>query len=188
MKNVLRLLGATAIALGAFGLISPANAAPIEPELTPATVESSAPAQEASPPGVAATSAPAPAPSEAADYATPTTSEPASIPAAPVPGLADAVTYASDAGGVGSRAACSYSGGHPQLYQGITGQSAAVSHLQCLLKYFHNETWLIIDGVFGADTKAAVRNFQSNHGLVVDGWIGAIGWKHLHPDTDAGLH
>ncbi len=188
MKTALRALGATAIALGVFGLISPANATPIEPEPATTAIDLAIPTQEAIGPDVAGTSAPVPAPSEVADYTTPAAGEPASIPVAPAPGLADTVTYASDAGGVGSRAACSYTGGHPQLYQGVVGQSAAVSHLQCLLKYFHNETWLTIDGVFGPDTKAAVRNFQSNHGLVVDGWIGSIGWRHLHPDTDAGHH
>lgn len=44
------------------------------------------------------------------------------------------------------------------------------------------QIWQIIvgvaaDGIFGANTEAATRNFQANHGLVVDGIVGKNSWK-----------
>lgn len=36
-----------------------------------------------------------------------------------------------------------------------------------------------VDGVWGANTKAAVRSFQSDHGLSADGIVGANSWRAL---------
>ncbi|MFJ5834370.1 peptidoglycan-binding protein [Streptomyces sp. NPDC093089] len=36
-----------------------------------------------------------------------------------------------------------------------------------------------VDGAFGARTDSAVRRFQSNHGLVVDGIVGQRTWEKL---------
>jgi len=36
-----------------------------------------------------------------------------------------------------------------------------------------------VDGIFGAETNAAVRTFQGGHGLVVDGIVGPKTWRSL---------
>ena len=36
-----------------------------------------------------------------------------------------------------------------------------------------------IDGVFGVETLGAVRKYQLDHGLVVDGEVGPITWRWL---------
>lgn len=38
---------------------------------------------------------------------------------------------------------------------------------------------LVVDGIFGAKTQAAVRDFQTRHGLVVDGIVGPQTWVTL---------
>ena len=40
---------------------------------------------------------------------------------------------------------------------------------------------LKVDGIFGAKTKAAVEEFQSTYGLVIDGIIGPKTWAKLYP-------
>ena len=42
------------------------------------------------------------------------------------------------------------------------------------------------DGVFGADTKAAVKRFQEANGLIADGWIGPLTATALSSDDAAG--
>lgn len=107
------------------------------------------------------------------------------------PTLTAAGGFASDgnAGGIAARAAapCPYADTpHAVLYQGVVGQTALVKHLQCLLnlRYYG----LTVDGTFGTVTTSAVKHFQTGHGILADGEVGPITWKHLHPDTDAGLH
>ena len=54
----------------------------------------------------------------------------------------------------------------------------AVEELQALLnaKYGYN---LEIDGLFGPETEAAVKDFQAKHNLTVDGIVGKKTWKTL---------
>lgn len=37
-----------------------------------------------------------------------------------------------------------------------------------------------VDGIFGASTATAVKKFQLNHGLTVDGIVGSRTWKKLY--------
>lgn len=80
-------------------------------------------------------------------------------------------------------ASCSYSGGHPTLRYGATG--SAVAHEQCLL----NEYWgynLVADGHFGMNTHLALTDFQVGCGASSEwGYIGAVTWRELHPDTSS---
>lgn len=47
-----------------------------------------------------------------------------------------------------------------------------------------------VDGVFGDSTKAAVKRFQHQEGLIADGVVGRFTWKHLlflNPSCLSGL-
>jgi hypothetical protein len=69
----------------------------------------------------------------------------------------------------------------PVLKKG--SKNASVKDLQLLLngKGFKgkNAKLLTVDGDFGTNTDHAVRNFQSNKGLTVDGIVGAKTWRAL---------
>ncbi|MBW4600818.1 MAG: peptidoglycan-binding protein [Calothrix sp. FI2-JRJ7] len=70
----------------------------------------------------------------------------------------------------------------PILKQGATGQE--VRNLQALLKealeIAHSDLSLTnIDGIFGANTRAAVISFQKSSLLTADGVVGAATWKEL---------
>lgn len=59
---------------------------------------------------------------------------------------------------------------------GVRGDS--VRQVQECLNRTQN-AGLVLDGIFGPLTDAAVRNFQRAHGLVVDGIVGPITWDNL---------
>lgn len=65
----------------------------------------------------------------------------------------------------------------PVLKQGSTGR--AVETLQSILKSVVDYGITSIDGVFGANTQAAVIKFQKASNLAADGVVGAATWKKL---------
>lgn len=80
-------------------------------------------------------------------------------------------------------ASCSYSGSHPTLRYGATG--AAVAHAQCLLKEYWGYN-ILADGHFGMNTHLALTDFQVRCGAHSEwGYIGAVTWRALHPDTSS---
>lgn len=76
---------------------------------------------------------------------------------------------------------CGYSGGHPTISQGSTGE--AVAHAQCLLRNVWGYGSVVVDGVFGPATRAAVVAHQRDCGIGDDGIVGPNTWNALHPDT-----
>lgn len=68
--------------------------------------------------------------------------------------------------------------GQPTITLGATGD--AVRRVQRALRRTPN-LGLLVDGVFGPATEAAVRNFQQGASLVVDGLVGPLTWAAL-PD------
>lgn len=64
-----------------------------------------------------------------------------------------------------------------------TGSSdiEAVQAVQYLLVNKHGYT-LTVDGIFGTQTRQAVRDFQAAHGLTADGIVGPNTWKALVAD------
>lgn len=66
----------------------------------------------------------------------------------------------------------------------LNSYGEAVKYAQAVLK--HKKGYAItIDGDFGSQTEKFVRQFQSEHNLTVDGWIGSQGWAAI--DKLAGV-
>lgn len=65
----------------------------------------------------------------------------------------------------------------PVLRKGCRGE--AVRELQERLNYLGYSCG-VVDGIFGDDTKDAVKAFQAEHGLAVDGVAGAKTWDELN--------
>jgi len=68
----------------------------------------------------------------------------------------------------------------PTIRSGSTGND--VRRLQRLLVMMKSLSFDEIDGVFGPNTDAAVRDFQSGNGLTVDGVVGPQTWNALPAD------
>lgn len=66
-------------------------------------------------------------------------------------------------------------GNLPILRRGDAGED--VKYLQQRLKIWGSS--LGIDGVFGANTEAEVKKFQTQYGLTVDGVVGTQTWTNL---------
>jgi peptidoglycan hydrolase-like protein with peptidoglycan-binding domain len=66
--------------------------------------------------------------------------------------------------------------GQPTISPGATGD--AVRRLQRALRRTPN-LGLVVDGVFGLATEAAVKEFQQGAGLVVDGTVGRKPGPHF---------
>ena len=61
--------------------------------------------------------------------------------------------------------------------KGLSGLD--VSELQNLLNIILPTCTLIVDGIFGNNTRAAVKQFQASVGITVDGIYGPISHKKL---------
>jgi hypothetical protein len=73
---------------------------------------------------------------------------------------------------------CDYYSGTEQTEEGDTG--SRVTEVQCILKARGYDIGPSgVDGDFGPDTLAAVKKFQSDHGLEVDGQVGPHTWAAL---------
>lgn len=75
--------------------------------------------------------------------------------------------------------ACS-TGGYPQIQMGSRG--AYVMIAQDDLNTLGYKTGGL-DGIFGSNTQTAVRNYQPNKGLAVDGIVGCNTWRSLQEDV-----
>lgn len=75
--------------------------------------------------------------------------------------------------------------GEPDLVQEYTDDTSNgyVTYLQQMLQHngcYHDGA---VDGIFGPITDVAVRQFQHDNGLTVDGWVGPITWGVLTGET-----
>lgn len=75
--------------------------------------------------------------------------------------------------------ACS-TGGYPQIQMGSRG--AYVMIAQDDLNTLGYKTGGL-DGIFGSNTQIAVKNYQQNKGLAVDGIVGCNTWRSLQEDV-----
>jgi peptidoglycan hydrolase-like protein with peptidoglycan-binding domain len=64
-----------------------------------------------------------------------------------------------------------------EVKQGSRG--AAVTALQRQLRFTFGYKSVVVDGSFGADTKTAVKSFQTKKKLKADGIVGQATWKAL---------
>jgi len=76
----------------------------------------------------------------------------------------------------------------PALVEGLVIQNGssgdAVRAAQHLLLVKFGYLDVVVDGLFGPVTEAAVKSYQTNHGLVVDGMVGAVEtWPSLISNT-----
>ena len=89
----------------------------------------------------------------------------------------------------GSSSLCHFTSSQPEISEGSSG--TAVKQAQCELNwayaYGHSTNYgngayggLTEDGIFGANTNAATRNFQSCVHIAVDGIIGPDTWSELN--------
>jgi peptidoglycan hydrolase-like protein with peptidoglycan-binding domain len=79
-------------------------------------------------------------------------------------------------GSVGAQTWAALVQGHG-VKAGKTGED--VRAVQYLLNHGYGHSEVAVDGKFGTKTDAAVRDFQTKYGLVVDGSVGANTWKAL---------
>src|SRR3954463_13400303 len=73
----------------------------------------------------------------------------------------------------------------PTVKKGSTGED--VRRLQRILVMIKELDYTGIDGIFGANTEAAVKSFQQGAGLAVDGVAGPNTWGKLPPDPHTPL-
>jgi len=119
-------------------------------------------------------SAPSAAPggTSAAPDPTPSASAPASTPS-PTPTQSTAPVWLTD---------CTHYSGSELTRRGDTGER--VLQVQCMLsKRGYDLGKRGVDGKFGKATKMAVRQFQTDRGLAVDGKVGPDTWAALRSTT-----
>ena len=75
--------------------------------------------------------------------------------------------------------ACS-SGGYPLIRQGSRGNYVCIAQDDLNTLGYRTGG---LDGVFGAQTETAVRNYQRSRGLAVDGIIGCNTWRSLQENV-----
>jgi peptidoglycan hydrolase-like protein with peptidoglycan-binding domain len=69
--------------------------------------------------------------------------------------------------------------GLPVLRKGQHEGEPPVERLQFMLNFVRGVDDLDVDGIFGPDTEAAVRAFQQDENLSVDGIVGKNTWTAL---------
>lgn len=67
----------------------------------------------------------------------------------------------------------------PVLRKGEHEGEPPVERLQSMLNFVKGVNDLVVDGIFGPKTEAAVRAFQSDENLTVDGIVGRNTWTAL---------
>ena len=67
----------------------------------------------------------------------------------------------------------------PILRKGQLSGEPPVARLQFMLNFVKGVDELDVDGIFGPKTEAAVRAFQQNENLSVDGIVGRQTWTAL---------
>jgi peptidoglycan hydrolase-like protein with peptidoglycan-binding domain len=67
----------------------------------------------------------------------------------------------------------------PTLRKGQHAGEPPVERLQFMLNFVKGTNDLDVDGIFGPKTEAAVRAFQQNENLSVDGIVGTQTWTTL---------
>ena len=67
----------------------------------------------------------------------------------------------------------------PILRKGQHEGEPVVERLQFMLNYVSGTDELDVDGIFGPKTEEAVRAFQANESLAVDGIVGKNTWTAL---------
>ena len=67
----------------------------------------------------------------------------------------------------------------PVLRKGLYASEPPVERLQTILNFVRGVPDLAVDAIFGPKTEAAVREFQSNENLTVDGIVGRQTWAAL---------
>ena len=70
----------------------------------------------------------------------------------------------------------------PLLYKGTTGETVKYAQNKLISKGYSVGSYGA-DGIFGSATEQAVRNFQADNGLSVDGMIGPATWGKLEDST-----
>ena len=70
----------------------------------------------------------------------------------------------------------------PLIYKGMTNENVRYAQTKLINKGYSVES-SGADGIFGAGTEQAVKQFQADNGLTADGMIGPATWKKLEEST-----